>query len=668
MGAEWIEVVRNEPDYAASVDTLAVLLSMPPIVPFAMLRRIRRRIFGPGTLHMEATLCQRVMVANVSKDGLAFVPSFRERARDFLREKILAGAISGPDLRDVIACHDVGLSPLLLIEENMVWAHVSEPDPVPEFDRILAGCLLTAVRDHRMKILDWASGALIRLPESISGSPMGWLLSEVCAAFERPTRRIPEPDRATFSTELFEEVLKHVPSTLIGFHRDGENLELGPISRVRRMAIPVPAIRVRPITITATAVTNSTTAPDSAVVSRSSTVLDAVKTVRVHVGRGPVILRNAAGRTFELKPFSDGSILAPEDETLDEAINFIEHAWRTKREIAAEVVRATSPVGAVIRLVGAECLSAFLYFRNDDFRELSDATSMVGRTVDVVIVSFDRPLQRTYCRLVRPPSWSPGEVTEGTTVVGRVASKVNFGVFVALPTSGLGSDGPTIDGLLHKSEFPAEWPSSSPPVMIGDSLEVVVKSIDVDAQRIQLAVPDAWDHFDVESAAGAVIEGVIAKIVPFGVFVRLPFKIEGLLHNTEIAVDRALQVGATLAVRIAHVDRPRKRITLHAEPRLAGGRPHRKNTPAKETPVSEGTQISEQSARLRERVREVLLATLLSAGSPMLLSQLGHLLRESLPATDLQDWLGYGRFTDMLLALLPEARLSDDRQAVELTA
>ncbi|MBL3668565.1 S1 RNA-binding domain-containing protein [Streptomyces sp. M2CJ-2] len=79
---------------------------------------------------------------------------------------------------------------------------------------------------------------------------------------------------------------------------------------------------------------------------------------------------------------------------------------------------------------------------------------------------------------------------------------------------------------------------------------------------------------------GQVVAGVVTKLVPFGAFVRVEDRedgLEGLVHNTDLSEkpitgpEDVTRVGAPLIVKILDVDPTRRRITLSPLQALAHG-------------------------------------------------------------------------------------------------
>jgi small subunit ribosomal protein S1 len=156
------------------------------------------------------------------------------------------------------------------------------------------------------------------------------------------------------------------------------------------------------------------------------------------------------------------------------------------------------------------------------------------------------------------------ELSVGQTVKGRVTNIVDFGVFLDLGG---------IDGLIHISELAwkmVEHPSEI--VSMGDELEVMVKNIDIERGRIGLSrkalLDDPWETVYDRYQIGSLIEGTIANICHFGIFVRFPDGIEGLVHKSELDIIGAgmpqnlFKRGDPILVRIIAIDPVKKRMGL----------------------------------------------------------------------------------------------------------
>ena len=156
------------------------------------------------------------------------------------------------------------------------------------------------------------------------------------------------------------------------------------------------------------------------------------------------------------------------------------------------------------------------------------------------------------------------KLTKGMRLKGVVSSIVDFGAFVDLGG---------IDGLVHISEL--SWSHVNHPseiVKVGQEVEVEVLDVDLNRERISLGLKqtteDPWRTLVKNYPVGAIIEGKVTKLVPFGAFVELGDGIEGLVHISEMAprhVDipsQVCNVGDTVQVKVMDVDLDRRRISL----------------------------------------------------------------------------------------------------------
>ena len=141
---------------------------------------------------------------------------------------------------------------------------------------------------------------------------------------------------------------------------------------------------------------------------------------------------------------------------------------------------------------------------------------------------------------------------------------MDFGAFVDLGG---------IDGLIHISEL--SWNHVNHPsevVKVGQEVEVEVLDVDLNRERISLGLKqtteDPWRALVKKYPVGAIVEGTVTKLVPFGAFVDLGDGIEGLVHISEMAnkhVDQPAQVtavGAKVQVKVMEIDLDRRRISL----------------------------------------------------------------------------------------------------------
>ena len=156
------------------------------------------------------------------------------------------------------------------------------------------------------------------------------------------------------------------------------------------------------------------------------------------------------------------------------------------------------------------------------------------------------------------------ELQAGEKATGTVSNVVDFGAFVDL-------DG--VDGLIHVSKL--SWENIDHPSDVlqpGDEVEVLIKDVDVERERISLdrraLLPGPWDTFAEQHHTGDVLEGTVVSVRDFGAFIQLTDEITGLLHVSELLPgvahepQKVLEVGDVIPVRIIEIDTEQERVSL----------------------------------------------------------------------------------------------------------
>lgn len=158
--------------------------------------------------------------------------------------------------------------------------------------------------------------------------------------------------------------------------------------------------------------------------------------------------------------------------------------------------------------------------------------------------------------------WDAANV--GDVYVGKVKSLTSFGAFVDLGG---------IDGMVHISEL--SWKRIKHPsevVAVGDTLEVYIKDLSREDNRISLGFKKAednpWEIFNANYNVGDVVKATIVSITSFGAFAKIIDGIDGLIHISQIAdkkvenVKDILTVGEEVDVKIIDIDADSHRISI----------------------------------------------------------------------------------------------------------
>ena len=155
-------------------------------------------------------------------------------------------------------------------------------------------------------------------------------------------------------------------------------------------------------------------------------------------------------------------------------------------------------------------------------------------------------------------------LNEGDVIKGKVARLTNFGAFVDIGG---------VDGLVHVSELSHEHVQSPEDVVsVGQEVDVKVKSVEKDSERISLSIKDTlptpFENIKGKFHENDVIEGKVIRLANFGAFVEIAPGVQGLVHISEIAhkhigtPSEVLEPGQQVSVKILGVDEDKERISL----------------------------------------------------------------------------------------------------------
>lgn len=195
-------------------------------------------------------------------------------------------------------------------------------------------------------------------------------------------------------------------------------------------------------------------------------------------------------------------------------------------------------------------------------------TKMIGDSLQAKVIEVDQPRKRLILSGKAAESLHRKErleeLEEGEHITGTVSNVVDFGVFVNL-------DG--VDGLIHRSRL--SWEDFEHPSNVlqpGDEVEVLIKDVDIERERISLdrraLLPGPWDDFAKEHNNGDILEGEVVSVRDFGAFIKLTEEITGLLHVSELLPGvthdptKVLSPGDEILVRIIEIDKEQERVSL----------------------------------------------------------------------------------------------------------
>ncbi len=199
-----------------------------------------------------------------------------------------------------------------------------------------------------------------------------------------------------------------------------------------------------------------------------------------------------------------------------------------------------------------------------------DLSTLVGSTVSFKIIEIKgkkaigsiRKVQREQRRAQEAEFWAGIEV--GKVYTGVVKSMTSYGAFVDLGG---------VDGMVHLTEL--SWKHIKNPaevVSVGDTLTVFVKSFDPEKKRISLGYKteesNPWNIFKSTYAVGDIASVKIVSMMPFGAFAEIVDGVDGLIHISQIALQRIakpadiLEIGQTVDARIIDIDDEKQKVSL----------------------------------------------------------------------------------------------------------
>lgn len=159
-------------------------------------------------------------------------------------------------------------------------------------------------------------------------------------------------------------------------------------------------------------------------------------------------------------------------------------------------------------------------------------------------------------------------LSKGMKLTGKVTNVTEFGAFVDI---GVGRD-----GLVHISELRRlGGDQGSGTIGVGDEVAVWIKNLDRKRNRISLTMHEPARRTLKDLEPGMVVEGKVTRLVPYGAFVDIGLRRDGMVHVTEMAHgyvrDPAdiLTVEDVVQVRVLEIDRKKRRVALSMKDLLA---------------------------------------------------------------------------------------------------
>ena len=241
-----------------------------------------------------------------------------------------------------------------------------------------------------------------------------------------------------------------------------------------------------------------------------------------------------------------------------------------KGEVRKGRVKNITDFGAFIDLDG---LDGLLHITDMSWGRIKHPGEIlkVGEELDVMVLDVDRDRERVSLGLKQTTENPWNTIQEqfpvGARVAGKVVNLAAYGAFIEIA--------PGVEGLVHISEF--SWTKrvarASDILNIGDEVQVVVLSVDIDNQKIALGIrqtqDNPWDTVQERFPVGSKVNGKIRNFTAYGAFVELEEGIDGMIHVSDMSWTRkinhpseCLQKGQAVEAVVLDVNSKEQRISL----------------------------------------------------------------------------------------------------------
>ncbi len=241
-----------------------------------------------------------------------------------------------------------------------------------------------------------------------------------------------------------------------------------------------------------------------------------------------------------------------------------------KGEVKKGRVKNITDFGAFIDLDG---LDGLLHITDMSWGRVKHPSEMlkVGDELDVMVLDVDRDRERVSLGLKQcsenPWNTIQEQFPVGARVSGKVVNLAAYGAFIEIA--------PGVEGLVHISEF--SWTKrvarASDMLAVGDEVQVVVLSVDIDNQKIALGIrqtqANPWDTVQDRFPVGSKVSGKVRNFTAYGAFIELEEGIDGMIHVSDMSWTRkinhpseCLQKGQEVEAVVLDVNTKEQRISL----------------------------------------------------------------------------------------------------------
>jgi len=202
--------------------------------------------------------------------------------------------------------------------------------------------------------------------------------------------------------------------------------------------------------------------------------------------------------------------------------------------------------------------------KGDSMKILQELQKFVGKDLKVKIFDLDARQGKLILSEKAKENEKIKEMLKkyklGDVVEGEITGVTDFGVFIKFND---------LEGLIHISEL--DWQLIEDPadiVKIGDKAKAKIISINEDKVSLSLKAlkQDPWQDIEGQFKKGEVVKGKVTKFNPYGAFVELAPKIQGLIHisefGTKTKMQEVLKIGEKYKFQVLSLDPKKHRMSL----------------------------------------------------------------------------------------------------------
>lgn len=257
-------------------------------------------------------------------------------------------------------------------------------------------------------------------------------------------------------------------------------------------------------------------------------------------------------------------------EEQEQTVRDQRYAQVREGDVVQGTVRSLTEYGAFVDVGGVDGLLHISDIAWNRIAKPADVLSE-GQQVEVKVLKIDSEKRRISLGMkqLQKHPWDDAaeKFRTGERVRGTVTRLADFGAFVELE--------PGIEGLIHLSEMSWAKKVRKPGDILkqGDVVEAVILGINAGERRISLglkqALGDPWANAARQFPAGSQIEGPVTSFTKFGAFVQVAEGVEGMVHVSEISVDKhihhpqdVLRKGENVKALVLGVDAEKRQIRL----------------------------------------------------------------------------------------------------------